>query len=75
MEKIDTIVHVNQELDKPSREGIEEILCKTPGIIDSKFCENRHHLMNVVYDGEVTDGLSILSQVRQSGLTAQLVGF
>jgi hypothetical protein len=75
MEKINTIIHVNQDLDKISRVGIEKKLSHLPGILDSKFCDNKHHLMNVVYDGEVTNGLSVLSCVRKSGLTAQLVGF
>jgi|SaaInl7_135m_RNA_FD_contig_21_2224926_length_341_multi_12_in_0_out_0_1 hypothetical protein len=75
MEKIDTVIHVNQDLSSESRKGFEKRVNAMPGIIDMKFCSKRHHLINLAYDGDVTNGLSILSQVRKTGLSAQLVGF
>lgn len=72
-QKTSVIVHIDELLDAPHRENIQNIVEQVEGVSQAQFNETRHHLMIVDYDPRQTSSGRILGRVQRQHLHAQLV--
>ncbi len=70
----DVVIHVNETLDVPARQALEEQMRAIDGVIAPRFNEPRTHLMIVAYDPEHTLVSDLVAEVRRQGYTAQSCG-
>jgi hypothetical protein len=74
MEAIDFVVHINETLDQPALEAVEDDIRHGKGVVSAGHRSGKPHLVEVVYDSDVTRMSDIVQDVRQHGLHAQGVG-
>lgn len=71
--KNSVVVHINELLDKRHRQNIESVVEQMNGVTNAHFNETRHHLMVVDYDPKRANSGTILTNVKQQQLHAQLI--
>jgi hypothetical protein len=70
----DVMIHINEPLDEAARASLADAMRNVEGVISPGFNANRAHLLELVYNTEVTSTAALLERVRAAGYTAQLVG-
>lgn len=71
----DVMVHINEDLDEVGLQDLEQEISDNIGVLRVAHNPRHPHLVVVDFDAEVTRPASILSQVRDQGMHAQLIGF
>jgi len=74
MHRSDIVIHIDEDLDDERIHGLEKTLSMNSGILSACVHADRRHLMVVDYDPEGVRAADILSQVRASGVHAELIG-
>jgi len=70
----DVTVHIDENLDQESREGIQEAVRGLDGVVAAASHDQRPHLMIVEYDPEKVGSDAILARVKEQGIHAELIG-
>ena len=70
----DVTVHIDEDVDHETREGIQEQLRGLDGVVAAASHDQRPHLMVVEYDPAKVDSGAILARVQQQGVHAELIG-
>ncbi len=70
----DFLVHINESLDSSALEAVENDIRHGRGVVSAGHQDDKPHLVQVVYDTDVTRMAEIVDEVRQHGLHAQAVG-
>ena len=68
------LIHIGESLDDNNIQQLEKQISFEPGIYSACVNEKARHLMLVDYDPETVRASEILSQIKQSGLYAELIG-
>ena len=71
---VDIMVHIDDELDLPSRQELDDSMRTINGVFSVRIPEDKHHLMLVAYNPDRTNSQAILVAVEKRGLRAELVG-
>lgn len=74
MQTTDFLVHIDETLDQPALEAIENDIRHGRGVTSAGHSPRTPHLVQVVYDSDTTRMAAIVEDVRQHGLHAQAVG-
>ncbi len=69
------MIHINETLDTASLMEIEDQMNHTNGVCDCYMAKNDLHMMSVSYDGAKVSSTTLLHQVTDRSLHAQLIGF
>lgn len=72
---VDIIIHINEHLNNKERRKLSGEVSQIDGIISAGFEGKLSHLMVVAYDNLKTRHIDIVTDVRNRGLNAQLVGW
>lgn len=73
MHAIDTLIHIGEELDGAGRSDLLGRLERMEGVDEVGFAPHHGHLLQVKYDGGMTDAMALLEEVRARGLKAHLI--
>jgi hypothetical protein len=73
-EDVNLVVHIDEELSDHQIEDLEHELAFAPGITSACIHERTRHLMVVDYDPKMARSIDILSNVKQRGYHAELIG-
>jgi hypothetical protein len=68
------LIHIGESLDDNNIHLLEKQISFEPGIYSACVNEKARHLMLVDYDPETVRASEILSQIKQNGLHAELIG-
>ena len=71
----DLMIHINENLDSDSLMDIEDQMNRTEGVSDCHMADKARHMMAISYDGARISSSTLLHQVTNRHLHAQLVGF
>ncbi len=71
---VDVTLHIDENLDKPGRNKIEENLRAINGVVSVHNPDERPHLVVVEYNPEVTNSQAVLKCVTSEGVHAELIG-
>ena len=74
MQTTDFIIHINETLNDPALESVENDIRQSGGVVSAGHRSDKPHLVQVVYDSDTTRMAEIVENVRQHGLHAQAVG-
>jgi hypothetical protein len=74
MTTTDFIVHIDETLNQPVLESIENDIRQSKGVVSAGHRFDKPHLVQVIYDSDETRMSDIVENVRQHGLHAQAVG-
>lgn len=74
MQTTDFIVHIDETLNQPALESIENDIRQSNGVVSAGHRFDKLHLVQVIYDSDETRMSDIVENVRQHGLHAQAVG-
>ena len=74
MQTTDFIVHIDETLNAPALESIENDIRKGRGVVSAGHRSSTPHLVQVIYDSDTTHMAEIVEDVRHHGLHAQAVG-
>lgn len=74
MNPTDFIVHIDETLNPPVLESIEEDIRQGKGVASACHRPDNLHMIQVVYDSDATSMGEIVQGVRQRGLHAQAIG-
>jgi hypothetical protein len=74
MGQSDVLIHIDEDLDDLHIHAIEHGLSVREGIYSACVHQERRHLMLVDFDPEKFRSNDILSQVRASGVHAEMIG-
>lgn len=74
MHRTDIVIHIDEELDDDRIHTLERELSMRHGVLSACVHADRRHLMLVDYDPDGVCSADILSQVRASGIHAELIG-
>lgn len=74
MQTTDFIVHIDETLNQPALELVENEIRQSKGVVSAGHRSDKPHLVQVVYDSDETRMAEIVGDVRQHGLHAQAVG-
>lgn len=74
MTTTDFLVHIDETLNQPALEVIENSIRQGKGVTSAGHHADKPHLVQVVYDSDTTRMADIVEDVRQRGLHAQAVG-
>ncbi|MCW8826794.1 MAG: hypothetical protein OQK78_10265 [Gammaproteobacteria bacterium] len=69
------MIHIEEDLDPNSLMDIEDQLNHIDGVSDCHMARNDIHMMAVSYDGAKVSSETLLHQITDKNLHAQLVGF
>ncbi len=70
----DILIHIGETLDDDHIHNLEKQLSFEDGVYSACVNEKARHLMLVDYDPESVQATTILQQVKQAGLHAELIG-
>jgi len=70
----DFLVHIDETLNQPALEAIEDDIRHCNGVVSAGHRSDKPHLVHVIYDSDTTRMAEIVEDVRQRGLHAQAVG-
>lgn len=68
------MVHVNENMDEPTLNSLENAMREDPGVISVGHNPKHPHLLLVAYDSAVARSSTFMHQFRERGMHAQLVG-
>ena len=68
------LIHIGESLDDNNIHKLEKRISFEPGIYSACVNQKARHLMLVDYDPETVRASQILSQIKQNGLHAELIG-
>jgi len=71
----DIVIHINEKLDIQNRSDFSNTIKQITGVVSVSLQKARPHLMIVAYNDSETKAQTILSDVRKTGMQAQLVGW
>lgn len=74
METIDFLVHIEETLDESALEAIEKSILDGKAVAAASHHASNPHIIQVVYDSDVTQASDIVQAIRQHGVHAQAVG-
>lgn len=74
MQATDILVHIDETLNEPALETIEDEIRHGKGVVSANHRPDKPHLIQVFYDSDETRMSDIVQDVRQHGLHAQAVG-
>ncbi|MEQ1592392.1 MAG: hypothetical protein ABL892_08390 [Thiobacillaceae bacterium] len=74
MTTTDFLVHIDETLNQPALEAIENGIRQGKGVTSAGHRPDKPHLVQVVYDSDATRMADIVEEVRHHGLHAQAVG-
>jgi hypothetical protein len=74
MTATDFLVHIDESLNQPALEAIENDIRQGKGVVSVGHRFDKPHLVQVVYDSDTTRMAKIVAVVRHHGLHAQAVG-
>jgi hypothetical protein len=74
MQTSDFLVHIDETLNQPALEAIEDDIRHGNGVVSVGHRFDKPHLVHVIYDSDTTRMAEIVADVRQHGLHAQAVG-
>ena len=74
MQTSDFLVHIDETLNQPALEAIEDDIRQGKGVVSVGHRFDKPHLVQVVYDSDATRMAEIVQDVRQHGLHAQAIG-
>jgi len=74
MQTTDFIVHIDESLNQPALESVENGIRQSRGVVSAGHRVDRPHLVQVIYDSDATRMADIVQDVRQHGLHVQAVG-
>ena len=74
MQISDFLVHIDETLNQPALESIEDDIRRGRGVVSAGHHAHTPHLVQVLYDSDQTRMAQIVGEVRQHGLHAQAVG-
>lgn len=74
MTTTDFLVHIDETLNQPALEAIEDDIRHGEGVISAGHRFDKPHLVQIIYDSDTTRMAEIVADVRQHGLHAQAVG-
>jgi hypothetical protein len=74
MQTSDFLVHIDETLNQPALEAIENDIRHGSGVVSVGHRFDKPHLVHVIYDSDTTRMAEIVADVRQHGLHAQAVG-
>lgn len=72
--RADVTLHVDETLEKETRENLEKDLLSLNGVADVSSSKKAPHLMIVSYDPRLVRSKDILGVVRGDHLRAELIG-
>ena len=72
--KVEIVVHVNEQLDDANRDELTGYLASIDGVSTAEFCPLRFHLMLVQYDKDRISSQDIIQQINSRQINAQLIG-
>ncbi len=70
----DVVIHIDEDLDDEHIHDLEKGLAMRDGVYSACVHESRRHLMLVDYDPQDVASSDLLSQVRSTGVHAELIG-
>ena len=71
---VDVLVHVDENVDKPTRTAMEDSLRGLDGVLSVGQHDDKPHLMIVEYNPDRISSATILSRVKEEGVHAEIVG-
>lgn len=71
---VDVTVHVDETLPQEARQRVEERLRGVDGVVSVALHEEHAHLVVVEYNPDLTNSQTILHNVRDMGVHAELIG-
>ena len=71
----DIVIHINENLDNQNRATLTNRVQKFTGVVSTSLQDSRPHLMIIGYNRSKTKALDILSDVRNTGVHAQLIAW
>lgn len=71
----DIVIHINEKLDNQNRATLTNRVQKFTGVVSTSLQDSRPHLMIIGYNRSKTKALDILSDVRNTGVHAQLIAW
>ena len=74
METVDFLVHIEETLDDAALEAIEDSIRDGKAVAAASHHANNPHIIQVVYDSNVTHASDIVQAIRRHGVNAQAVG-
>jgi hypothetical protein len=74
MSPTDLFVHIDETLNLPSLEAIEQDIQHGKGVASACHRPDNLHLIQVIYDSDETRMAEIVQGVRHHGLHAQAIG-
>ncbi|MHB1083393.1 MAG: hypothetical protein ACYCZA_00920 [Thiobacillus sp.] len=74
METIDFLVHIEETLSESALEAIENSIRDGKAVAAASHQASNPHIIQVVYDSNVTHAADIVQAIRQHGVHAQAVG-
>ena len=72
--RIGLVLHVDESLAQEEQSQIEHALEAEQGITSAHFTERRPHLMLVEYDPDVISSMSVLRDITNQHVHAELIG-
>ncbi|WP_334223793.1 heavy-metal-associated domain-containing protein [Thiosocius teredinicola] len=70
----DVVIHIDEDLQDDAIHALEKDIGSIPGVYSACVNDRARHLMLIDYDPEGIHATDLLSQVRQRGVGAELVG-
>lgn len=74
METIDFLVHIEETLSETALEAIENSIRDGKAVAAASHQASNPHIIQVVYDSNMTHAADIVQAIRQHGVHAQAVG-
>jgi hypothetical protein len=74
METIDFLVHIEETLDESALEAIENSILDGKAVAAASHHANNPHIIQVVYDSNLTHASDIVQAICKHGVHAQAVG-
>lgn len=71
---VDVTIHIDEKVSADARGELQDKLLAMKGVMAAASHDDKPHLMVVEYDPEVVNSSQILSQVKDAGVHAELIG-
>lgn len=71
----DVMIHIDENLPEYGMCAIADTLCGHAHVVSGCLSSNASHMILVRYDADAMRASELLSQVRNHGVHAELVGF
>jgi len=74
METIDFLVHIDETLDEAALQAIEDSIRDGKAVAAASHQASNPHIIQVVYDSNLTQAKDIVQAIRNHGVHAQALG-